>query len=130
MLKLLFRTGFPTGRRMGQYKLYVFEIMLSDGTTREAVADTSMCGDVEDLHWKDPKTRVVIPQTTVLGWRETYNCDAARQDIDEYFKRPISIVARDHLGDSFTRHMTPEFCYDCKEYFDKKSKPPGSEITG
>jgi hypothetical protein len=114
---------------MGQFKLYVFEIMLTDGTTREAVVDKTMC-DLDNLYWKDLKTRVIIPEATVLGWRETYNCDAARQDIDAYFRNPVSIVAKDHLGDAFTRHIDPEPCESCRGYFEKKSKPTVPTVAG
>jgi len=127
VLKLLFKTGFPQ-LYMGQYKLYVFEIILNDGTIHQAVADQTACDD--KLCWKDLKTRVIIPETTVLGWRETYNCDAARQDIDAYFRRPASIVSKDHLGDAFARHIDGEPCPNCREYYKEKSKPAVSTAAG
>lgn len=128
MLRLIFRKGFPTGRYLGQYKLYVFEIMLNDGTTREAVADKTVCDD--NLHWKDPKTRVIISEAMVLGWRETYNCNAARQDIDAYFRDPVSIVTKDHLGDAFVRHIDSESCESCRGYYEEKSKPAVPTAAG
>jgi hypothetical protein len=120
VLKLLFRKGFPD-QYMDQHKLYVFEVILNDGTTRHAVADQTACDD--NLHWKDTNTGAIIHENTVLGWRETYNCDAARQDIDEYFRDPVSIVAKDHLGNAFTRHINREPCPYCQKYFEAKSNP-------
>ncbi len=126
MLKLLFRKGFPEKYR-GQYMLYVFEIILNDGTTRQAVVDETFCDD--KLCWKDPQTRMIIQESTVLGWRETYNCDAARQDIDAFFKNPISIVTKDHLGNAFVRHIDREPCSNCREYYNRKSQAVYS-VTG
>jgi hypothetical protein len=127
MLKLIFRKGFPE-QYMGQHKFYVFEIILNDGTTREAVV--AGIGHDDEVAWADPKTMATIATSTVLGWRETYNCNSARQDIDAYFKDPISIVTKDHLNDAFKRHIERELCLSCSEYFLEKSKPAVSTAAG
>ena len=125
-LELLFKKGFPRPY-MGQHKLYVFEIMLNDGTTREAVV--AEIGHDDEVEWEDPKTRETISTDKVLGWREIYNCDTARQDIDAFFRNPTSIVAKDHLGDAFNRHIHREPCPDCRKYYEEKSKPADSSAT-
>ncbi len=120
MLKLLFRKGFPL-RYTGQYKLFVFEIMLNDGSTCEATVNVTP--DNENLVWRSAITRENIPEDTILGWRETYNCDGATQDIDVYFINPTSIVAKDHLSDAFVRHIERESCSTCREYYEAKLNP-------
>ncbi len=92
---------------------------LNDGATREAVLTDVVKGH---LMWVDPKTNDVIPKKTVLGWRETYNCDAARQDIDAFARDPISIITKDHLDDAFTRHIDREHCPDCLQYYESKKR--------
>lgn len=119
MLKLLFRRGFPL-KHIGQFKLYVFEIMLNDGSTCEAVVNTA---DSEGFLWRSVITMEVILADTVLGWRETYNCDRGRQDIDIYFRSPTSIVAKDYLSDAFVRHIERESCSTCREYYEAKLNP-------
>ena len=120
MLNLQYRPGFPE-RWLGQYKHYVYEVQLTDGRTCKAFVEED---DKEVLQWKtaDPR-RVVIPTETITGWRETYNCDAARQDIDAYFRDPISIVAKDHLSDAFVRHINAENCVECREYHADRENP-------
>lgn len=79
--------------------------------------------DNDVLQWRtaDPRRAVILTET-VTGWRETYNCDAARQDIDSYFRNP-GIVTKDHLGDVFVRHIDRENCVECREYYEDKKDP-------
>lgn len=118
MLKLLFRKGFPRNyqNRNGSY---VFEIMLNDGTTQKAIV--AGIGHDTEVEWEDEKTRMPIPTAMVLGWRETYNCDAARQDMDSYLKNPISIVTKGYLSDAFRRHVESAPCLECRRYFEDKT---------
>lgn len=121
LLNLQYRPGFP-GRWLGQNKHYVFQVLLADGSTCNALVDR-IKGE-ETLYWKTADSRrTVIPNETVTGWRETYNCDAARQDIDAYFCDPISIITKDHLGDAFARHINREDCVECREYHADKENP-------
>ena len=125
MLNLLFRKGFPKAW-MGQYKLFVFEIILNDGSKCEAVVDGTLNKDKNHrrlLRWKNPETKELIPSENVLGWRETYNCDAAMQDINAYFANPISIISKDYLGDAFARHINREGCVSCKSHYEKQLRP-------
>lgn len=120
LLNLQYRPGFPECWS-GLHKHYVFEVQLTDGSTCRALVEES---EEYILKWKTAdQRRVVIPEDTVTGWRETYNCDAARQDIDAYFRDPISIVAKDHLGDAFVRHIDRENCVECREYYADKEDP-------
>ena len=125
MLKLLFRKDFPESW-MDLHKLYVFEVILNDGTMRQAIVSRFV--GKTTLYWMDPNTKEVIPEETVLGWRETYNCDAARQDVDSYFRDPISIVAKGHLGDAFARHIEREPCPSCRKYYESKLNPVPVEV--
>lgn len=117
MLKLLFRKGLPDPHR-GLCKFYVFELMLNDGTTCQAVLDETVCDT--RLYWKKPNNMVIIPASTVLGWRETYNCDEARRDVDAYLKDTNSIIAKDHLDDALRRHIDREPCPYCRRYYEAK----------
>ena len=124
-MKLKFRSGFPEPSwTLGRH--YVFEILMRDGTRREAFVDKDICEPGvcnhknpggEKRYWRDAKTKEQIPSSSVLKWRETYNCDAARQDIDNLFGKPMSVVTKDHVGDAFKRHIEREGCSSCKEYY-------------
>lgn len=114
MLELQFREGFPEVY-MGQSKLYVFEISLKDGSRRKALVRKDLD---ERPNWIDLDNKKVVPEDTVLGWRETYNCGAARQDVDAYFKHPGSVVGKDWLADAFARHINRENCSECRNYFE------------
>lgn len=126
-MKLLFKKDFPKPY-MGQHKYYVFEIILNDGTTRKAVA--AEVGHDSELEWHDVEMKAAIPTATVLGWRETYNCDVARQDINAFFRNPASIVTKDHLGDALNRHIYREPCPDCRKYYEAKLNPSVSSSAG
>jgi hypothetical protein len=128
VLKLLYRTGFP--EQYKGHKLHIFEIILNDGTTRLAVIYQKTPPEGEGLSWRNSVTGVEIPTDTVLGWRETYNCDDARRDIDAYFQNPISIVNKSRRSDALTRHIDREPCLSCRKYFEEKSDRHVFSVTG
>ncbi|MDP3792928.1 MAG: hypothetical protein Q8Q89_04355 [bacterium] len=122
MLELQFRSGFPEIYR-GLHGLYVFEILLKDESKRNAFVYDIPSGP----QWRGVKSWDVIPTYTVVGWRETYNCINAKEDIKVFFDSP-GVVTKDRLSDAFARHINRENCSDCHKYYETKLNPEAKQL--
>lgn len=119
MLQLHYRAGFPEAY-MDQQNPYVFEIMLNSGTTCNAVVlriGEDVADDGEPCWFTAETPRVIIIKETVLGWRETYGCDAAQKDIRLYVAQPGTVAGKNYLAGAMRRHLEREKCPECWAYY-------------
>jgi hypothetical protein len=101
-----FRSGYPPFTMGGPSSFFIFQVVLADGTTADAVLDWE-----RDTGENDPRRVWRRPYEHqqelfgVVGWRDTISCEDVRPVMDQFIAKPYGVVAPTEWGIAQQRHV-------------------------